>query len=149
MIARIGIVTHGGIPQVSAMRLRLVYPRRTAHVTATVPRQAVCTGGVPDQSRMQPPQPAWRQIVEIDGRNPHWGCLRTFSGQPEVAGPEDLSTFFRVKTKILPARTLCGRVEDMTAHNNRRPHADLWIINEVRGVGYEIVKEVRSGGGPL
>jgi hypothetical protein len=35
----------------------------------------------------------------------------------------------------------------MTAHIiTVRPHADLWIINEVLGIRYEIVKEVRSGG---
>jgi hypothetical protein len=35
----------------------------------------------------------------------------------------------------------------MTAHIiTVRPHTDLWIINEVRGVGDEIVNVVRSGG---
>ena len=38
-------------------------------------------------------------------------------------------------------------VEDTAAHIiTVRPHADLRIINEVRGVGNEIVKELRSGG---
>ena len=90
-----------------------------------------------------------RQIVEIRWKKSELGFVCVpFQVSLKLPGRKACQHFVAFKNKNPSGEKGCARsVEDVAAHIiTVRPHADLWIINEVHGIGYEIVKEIRSGG---
>src|SRR5882724_9965653 len=151
MIARVGVVdTRGDTPSLRDETFRKSNSRGTAPCNRHSCRgKPVDTGRVRANHERSLPSRRRGQTVEIRRKKSELGFVRIpFQVSLKLPGRKSFQHFITFKNKNSSGEKGCsGRVVNVAAHIiTVWPHANLWIINEVCGVGDEIVKVVRSGG---